>query len=138
MNHTAAVQQSALFADKKQNKKFLAMGGMLFAAALLATMPETALAADGGANADDFDTVWTTLKAWTTGSLGRVIAGSMILVGIIGGIARQSIMAFAIGIAGGMGLTYAPEIIETVVTATLENAGAAAAAATQVTNGLGL
>ncbi len=144
MNHTAAVQQSALFADKKQNKKFLAMGGMLFAIALLATMPEVALAAGvsetttGTGNEGDFNEVWTTLKEWTQGSLGRVIAGSMILVGIIGGIARQSIMAFAIGIAGGMGLTYAPNIIETVVSATLENAEAATVAAIQVSNGLGL
>ena len=32
----------------------------------------------------------------------------MILVGVVGGIARQSLMAFAMGIGGGMGLYNSP------------------------------
>ena len=138
MNLAATVQKSTFISDSKRNKKIIALGSLLAAAVLMTAMPDTVFAGDAGTNTEDFDTVWTTLKEWTQGSLGRVIAGSMILVGIIGGIARQSIMAFAIGIAGGMGLTYAPDIIEVVVTATLENAEAATVAAIQVSNGLGL
>ncbi len=75
--------------------------------------------AHAGAGGDAFDDVWDTLKDWTQGTLGRIIAGAMILVGIVGGIARQSLMAFALGIAGGMGLYNMPTIIESVMSATL-------------------
>lgn len=138
MNITQNTLQPSLFSDAAKTKKFMIVTSLLLLAAFFMLMPEMALAGEAGDNTKDFDSVWTTLKEWTQGSLGRVIAGSMILVGIIGGIARQSIMAFAIGIAGGMGLTYAPDIIETVVSATLENAEAATVAAIQVSNGLGL
>ena len=46
-------------------------------------------------------------------------------------------MAFAIGIAGGMGLSYSPEIIETIMTATLEKAAAVTPTVIQISNGLG-
>uniref|UniRef100_UPI0035A29C16 TraA family conjugative transfer protein n=1 Tax=Klebsiella pneumoniae TaxID=573 RepID=UPI0035A29C16 len=58
--------------------------------------------AHAGTGGKEFDDIWTTITDWTQGTLGRIIAGSMILVGIVGGIARQSIMAFAMGIGGGV------------------------------------
>jgi conjugal transfer pilus assembly protein TraA len=94
-------------------------------------------AAYAGAGGEEFDEVWETLRGWTEGTLGRIIAGAIILVGIIAGIARQSLMAFAIGIAGGMGLSYSPEIIETIMTATLEKAAAVTPTVIQISNGLG-
>lgn len=69
---------------------------------------DAAYAGGGGA---EFDDVWATLREWTEGTLGRIVAGAMILVGIIGGIARQSLMAFALGVAGGMGLYNTPTIM---------------------------
>ena len=42
-----------------------------------------------------------------------------VLVGIVGGIARQSLMAFALGIGGGMGLYNTPTVVESVMSATL-------------------
>jgi conjugal transfer pilus assembly protein TraA len=83
---------------------------------LIALMPDLAHAGVGGAA---FDEVWDTLVDWTQGTLGKIIAGAMVLVGIVSGVARQSLMAFAIGIGGGMGLYYTPDVIETVVGATL-------------------
>ncbi|MGL4616279.1 MAG: TraA family conjugative transfer protein, partial [Shewanella sp.] len=59
------------------------------------------------------------LKDWTQGTLGRIVAGAMVLVGIVGGIARQSLMAFALGIGGGMGLYNTPTVVESVMSATL-------------------
>jgi len=53
------------------------------------------------------------------GTLGRVVAGAMVLVGIVGGVVRQSIMAFATGIGGGVGLYNTPKIIESIMSATL-------------------
>ncbi|MCB5162647.1 TraA family conjugative transfer protein [Marinomonas algarum] len=89
-----------------------------------------------GTDGTEFNEVWETLKGWTTGTLGKIVAGAMILVGIIGGIARQSLMAFAIGIAGGMGLSYAPNIIETIVSSTLEKAPSVIPLASQIANGM--
>jgi len=90
-----------------------------------------------GAGGTEFDEVWETLRGWIEGTLGRIVAGAIVLVGIIAGIARQSLMAFAIGIAGGMGLSYSPEIIETIMTATLEKAATITPVVIQLSNGLG-
>lgn len=100
--------------------------------ALLVVMMSSAMAGGGG---DEFDEVWDTIEDWTTGTLGKIIAGAMILVGIIGGVARQSLMAFAVGIAGAMGLNYAPEIVSSIMSASIEGMTAVDAAKT-FTNGL--
>lgn len=71
-------------------------------------------AGDGG---QEFEDVWTTLKDWTQGTLGRIIAIALVLVGIVFGVARQSLIAFAICIAGAMGLYQSPAIIEALLTA---------------------
>lgn len=94
--------------------------------------------AHAGTGGTEFDDIWTTITDWTQGTLGRIIAGSMILVGIVGGIARQSIMAFAMGIGGGVGLYNSPTVVEAIMTATLESAEKIAPAAIQISNGLGL
>ncbi len=69
--------------------------------------------------ATDFQTVLNTITGWTEGTLGQSIAVTMVLVGLIGGIARQSLFAAVVGIGGGMALAYAPSIIGTVFTAGL-------------------
>lgn len=63
--------------------------------------------------------VYTALTEWSQGYVGKVIALGMILVGIVAGIANQSLMAFAVGIGGGLGLYNAPTIIDTVFNAVL-------------------
>ena len=90
-----------------------AVWGML---ALVAMLPILSTAGTGGT---EFDAVNQLLVDWTQGSLGRVVAGAMILVGMIAGVARQSLMAFAVGIGGGVGLFYAPDVINGVMTAAL-------------------
>jgi conjugal transfer pilus assembly protein TraA len=60
------------------------------------------------------------------------------LVGIVGGIARQSLMAFAMGIGGGMGLYNSPTVVESIMSATLENAEKVIPTVVQLSNGLGL
>lgn len=77
---------------------------------------QVAVAGTGG---DSFDSIWVTLTDWMQGTLGRVVAGAMVLVGIVGGIVRQSIMSFATGVGGGVGLYNTPTIIESIMTATL-------------------
>ncbi len=68
--------------------------------------------------------------------MGRIVAGAMILVGVVGGIARQSLMAFAMGIGGGMGLYNSPTVVESIMSATLEHAEVIPAVV-QLSNGLG-
>jgi len=93
-------------------KTFLKVAGLTATVAL----PGLVMAGTGGA---DFDDVWVLITEWSQGSLGRVIAGTIILVGVVAGIANQSLGAFAIGLGGGVGLFYAPTIIDSVMTAAL-------------------
>lgn len=118
-------------ASSKKNALVLLLGIVVIASMLA---PD-ALAGTGGTA---FDDVWVTLKDWTQGTLGRIVAGSMILVGVVGGIARQSLMAFAMGIGGGMGLYNSPTVVESIMSATLENAEKVAPALIQLSNGLGM
>jgi len=84
-----------------------------------------ALAGTGG---DTFDSVWITLTDWMQGTLGRILIGLMILTGIGAGVLRQSLMPFVTGVGGGVGLYAAPDVIESIMTATVP-AGTAVATA---------
>lgn len=105
----------------------------LVAAVAFAIVPDSALAGTGGAS---FDPVWTDLKEWMQGTLGRIIAAAIVIVGIIAGVARQSLMAFAIGLFGGFGMYYTPDVLENIVTATITHADKANTAVMMVSNGL--
>ncbi|ELV3897500.1 conjugal transfer protein TraA, partial [Escherichia coli] len=118
--------------SSKNNALFLFLGLMVVAFLLV---PDQAHAGTGGTA---FDDVWVTLKDWTQGTLGRIVAGAMILVGVVGGIARQSLMAFAMGIGGGMGLYNSPTVVESIMSATLEHAEKVIPAVVQLSNGLGV
>ena len=104
--------QSAFFSQQKLIR-YLPLFAVIAALLFLIATPDV-MAGDGG---QEFDDVWTTLKDWTQGTLGRIIAGAIIVVGVVYGVARQSLIAFAVGIAGGMGLYQSPNIIESVMTA---------------------
>lgn len=77
-------------------------------------MAGSVIAGQGG---DEFSAVYDTLVDWSQGTLGRIIAIAMILVGLVAGVVRQSIMAVVIGVAGGMALYNAPTVIEAIMTA---------------------
>ncbi|WP_072649271.1 TraA family conjugative transfer protein [Escherichia coli] len=62
----------------------------------------------------------------------------MLRVGVVGGIARQILMAFATGIGGGMGLYNSPTVVESIMSATLEHAEKVIPAVVQLSNGLGV
>jgi conjugal transfer pilus assembly protein TraA len=96
-----------------QTQRLMTIGALGLMALMIS---EPSFAGTGG---DAFTDVGDTLKDWTQGTLGRIVAGAMVLVGIVGGIARQSLMAFALGIGGGMGLYNTPTVVESVMSATL-------------------
>ena len=121
--------------SKKLNGQTLAAAAVMALLVVSVVAPEHALAGTGGT---EFDSVWTTLSDWMQGTLGKIAAGAMILVGIIAGVARQSLMAFAVGIGGGVGLYNTPTIIDNVLSATLANVPAATDAVVTISNGLGM
>ena len=89
---------------------------VLCALSLLLLLPALAWAGSGGA---EFQQTYTTLTGWMTGYLGRIIAIVFILIGLVAGATRQSLMGFVLGVAAGLGLFLAPGFIDSVVTATL-------------------
>lgn len=97
----------------------LAVTGLVLSAVVF---PDAALAGSGGT---EFNGIWDTLTGWVKGTLGQIIVLAMIIVGIVAGIARQSIMAFAIGVGGGIGLFQAPDVIESILSATVSRTTAA-------------
>jgi len=120
---------------KTMNRNNLAVGAIALLALATMVAPEMAVAGTGGT---EFDSVWTTLTDWMQGTLGKIAAGAMILVGIIAGVARQSLMSFAVGVGGGIGLYNTPTIIDNVMTATLAQVPAATEAVVTISNGLGM
>jgi len=120
-----------------KNLKKVAGATALMAAAMIApeVMAGATVTGVTGAAGGEFDSVWTTLTGWMTGTLGKVAAGSMILVGIIAGVVKQSLMSFAVGAGGGVGLYQTPTVIDAMFGSTLDKLPAATEAV-QFTNGL--
>lgn len=101
--------------DRSRNRTY-AKAGLVLGLMVFGRM---ALAGTGG---EEFDPIWQSLQGWMQGTLGRVVAGAMILVGLVGGVVRQSIMAFATGVGGGVGLYNSPTVIESIMSATIHPA----------------
>lgn len=117
---------------KKVGLALLAMTALM----VLALAPTLSFAGAAGTSA--FDDVWLWMVDEIEGTLGRVITAAMIVVGIVGGVAKQSLIAFAVGVGGGVGLMNAPTVINSLFTATATHAETAAAVLPVLTNGLGM
>ena len=52
------------------------------------------------------------------GSLGRVLVGLIVIVGVAAAVVRQSLMTFAVAVGAAIGLYYAPDIIDGMMTST--------------------
>ena len=105
-------------------------------AAIFLLAPDTAHAASKGGGSE-FQDIWDKLVIWSGGYLGKIIALTMILIGIFYGLARQSIMSFALGIGTAMGLVYAPGVVDNIFSATLDAVNGMAPLAVSLANGLG-
>lgn len=79
-------------------------------------LPSLGITGTGGT---EFASAYTTITNWLQGDLGRLIAASLLVVGLVMGVVRQSIMAAVPAIACGLVATVAPTIISAVVTATI-------------------
>ena len=67
----------------------------------------------------DFTAIATKLNDWATGTLGRVLALSIFIVGIAMGIVQQSVTAAVVAVGGALILNYGPSIITGLISATV-------------------
>lgn len=105
-----------LSAPKRGRPLTLALVLMCFLGICALALPVTSFAGTGGA---EFNTAYTTITNWLQGDLGRLIAAALLVVGLVMGVVRQSIMAAVPAIACGLVATVAPTIIGAVVTAVI-------------------
>lgn len=89
----------------------------LLTSAALAGVALASNEAMAGTAGTEFDDIYTLLVGWTQGTLGKIIALGMFMVGLAAGIVNQSIIAVVIGIGGALALYYAPTVIDGVVAA---------------------
>ena len=81
--------------------------------AIVAVAPDV-MAGTGGT---EFNDIYTLLIGRSQGTLGKIIALGMFLVGLSAGIVNQSIVSVVVGLGGALAVYYGPTIINNVVTA---------------------
>lgn len=91
--------------------QLLALLGLMLG---MMALPEMALAGTGGT---EFSDIYTLLSGWAKGTLGKVIAIGVFLVGVTAGIVQQSLMAAAVGIGAALVMYFGPGVIENILTA---------------------
>jgi conjugal transfer pilus assembly protein TraA len=69
-----------------------------------------------GAGGTEFDDIYDLLVGWTQGTLGKIVALGMFMVGMSAGIVTQSIVSVVVGIAGALVMYYGPTVIGGVIT----------------------
>lgn len=93
-------------------KSFNAKNVMLIVLAI-ATVASLALVVAYGKGTEQtgFKDVWLQITQYMQGSLGRVLVGLIVVVGIAAAVVRQSLMTFAVAVGAAIGLYYAPDIV---------------------------
>lgn len=94
---------------------------VLLAVVCMLVLASAAHAGTGGG--DGFDSVWAAISEYLKGTMGRVLVGLIVIVGVAAGVVRQSLMSFAVAVGAAIGLFYSPEIIEGIITSTQAAAG---------------
>jgi conjugal transfer pilus assembly protein TraA len=85
-------------------------------ALLLALGASSAFAGTTGA---EFQTMYTTLWNWATGYLGKAIAVAAFILGAGIGVARSSPIPALVGVVFALFMVYVPNIIDSIMTATV-------------------
>ena len=113
------VDAGAVVVSKPENRavSFIKDNGLLLLLAAMVigqVMASSGGAATGGA---EFQDLYDLVLGWTEGVLGKTIAVSAFLIGMIMGVAKQSIWAFAIGILFAAAFAFGRSVIDGVFTA---------------------
>lgn len=87
----------------------------LAALALVLLYPEWAL---GGTTGTEFVGIYTKVKGWSTGYLGRLLALCTFIVGLGASIMRQTLFPALMGIAVALVVSLGPALIEGIATGT--------------------
>ncbi len=95
--------------NKPQMSENTAMNIKLFLSLAVLMVVMSAMA-HAGTDAT-FDTWVDQMEAWIKGSMGKGIAIAAVIIGIVAGLARSSLMAFAVGCGIALGLNYTPDVI---------------------------
>ena len=72
-----------------------------------------------GTDGTEFQDLYTMVKGWTNGYLGRSIALVFLLIGLGVGVVRGSIISAVGCIAAAMCLLIAPSVIESIISAVI-------------------
>lgn len=91
----------------------------MFMVLLLASLAIFAVAsATAGADATFLAPI-TTMTGWITGSLGRMIAVSSLIIGVISAMVMKSLMPLTISVGISIAASVGPGVLTGIVTATL-------------------
>ena len=88
---------------------------LLVVLALALFYPETAL---GGTTGTEFQGIYTKVKGWSTGYLGRLLALCTFIIGLGASIMRQTLFPALTGIGVALVVSLGPALIEGIATGT--------------------
>jgi len=111
------IRGTSFFDGEIKMKKHLVLGLALAMAAGAATAANTTPTTFPGTGLAGLDDLLDLVKALSEGTLGKVIATAMFLVGVAAGIVRQSIIAVVAGIGCAAALAFGPQVIDGVFSA---------------------
>jgi len=77
--------------------------------------PDTAL---GGTTGTEFQSIYTKVKGWSTGYLGRLLALCTFVIGLGASIMRQTLFPALTGIGVALVVSLGPALIEGIATGT--------------------
>lgn len=111
--HKDAPKENSVVSFVKDN------GLLMFA---LVSIVGYAMASSGnaGTGGAEFADLYNLILGWTEGVLGKTIAVAAFLIGMVMGVAKQSIWAFCMGCLFAAALAFGPSIIEGIFSAGFE------------------
>ena len=92
-----------------------AAAAFLAAVALVLFFPDAAL---GGTTGTEFQGIYTKVKGWSTGYLGRLLALCTFIIGLGASIMRQTLFPALTGIGVALVVSLGPALIEGIATGT--------------------
>lgn len=102
--------------NDRQRRRIFLVAGAATAAVLLVTIAPDCLAAPTGA--EDFASIYDRLLGWVGGSLGKALALAFLVVGLLAGLVRGSLLAAVTCIGAAIALVSIPSILNALFTAT--------------------